>query len=281
MYRKSEGVNVIMLYNKPIEEIIKSRYSVRNYDNKLIDEEIVKKIENYINKVSNPFDIKVRVKLLKKEDIKSEAKIGTYGVIKGENYYLAAACEKKEFSLEALGYTFENVVLYCTSLGLGTVWLGGTFNKGEFAKAMKLKENELLPIVSPLGYEGGNKSLLGKLMGDHRNKRKKYSDLFFDGSFDKPLIYEETDKYGKTFEMVRLAPSSVNSQPWRMIKEGNNIHIYSINKTEMNKVDIGIALCHLDLYLKESGINGEFNFVNPNIESKYRYVISWEKSDNK
>ena len=67
--------------------------------------------------------------------------------------------------LIALGYSLEKVILYCTSLGLGTVWLGGTFNKGNFAKAVNLKENEILPIVSPVGYEGGKKSLFAKVVG--------------------------------------------------------------------------------------------------------------------
>lgn len=67
--------------------------------------------------------------------------------------------------LIALGYSLEKVILYRTSLGLGTVWLGGTFNKGNFAKAVNLKENEILPIVSPVGYEGGKKSLFAKVVG--------------------------------------------------------------------------------------------------------------------
>lgn len=67
--------------------------------------------------------------------------------------------------LIALGYSLEKVIIYCTSLGLGTVWLGGTFNKGNFAKAVNLKENEILPIVSPVGYEGGKKSLFAKVVG--------------------------------------------------------------------------------------------------------------------
>lgn len=73
-----------------------------------------------------------------KNDSDKDLKLGTYGVIKGANHFLIAACENDDLSLMALGYTFEKLVLYCTSLCLGTVWLGGTFNKGEFAKAINL-----------------------------------------------------------------------------------------------------------------------------------------------
>ncbi len=128
------------LFNRPVEELIKIRHSVRNYDNSPLSEEIINKIESYISKVENPFNQKIRIKLIKKDNSNKELKLGTYGVIKGANYFLAAVCEKDDLSLIALGYTLEKVILYCTSLGLGTVWLGGTFNKGEFAKAMNLNE---------------------------------------------------------------------------------------------------------------------------------------------
>ncbi|MGV2644551.1 nitroreductase Nfs, partial [Clostridium perfringens] len=126
--------------------------------------QIIKDLEEYISKVDNPFKINIRISLIKKDNFKNEIKLGTYGVIKGANYYLVAACEDKDFALQTLGYTLEKVILYCTSLGLGTVWLGGSFSRGDFAKAINLKDNEILPIVSPVGYEGGKKSLLASII---------------------------------------------------------------------------------------------------------------------
>ncbi|WP_195265057.1 nitroreductase family protein [Clostridium sp. 1001275B_160808_H3] len=268
-----------MIFNKPLEEVIRARYSVRNYEDKHLSQELIEKIENYISELDNPFNIKVRIHLIKKETYKDVIRLGTYGVIKGANYYLVAACENKDFALEALGYTFEKLILYCTSLGLGTVWLGGTFSKGDFGKTINLKSNEILPAVSPVGYEGGKKSFLASFMKDHKNKRKDYSEVFFNVSFDTPLSKEEAKEYGEAFEMVRLAPSSMNKQPWRIVKVQNDIHIYNSGNNDMNKIDMGIALCHLDLYMKEKGISGDFKFVNPFIECKYAYVISWLRSE--
>lgn len=267
-----------LIFNKPITEVIKSRYSVRNYEDKPLSDEIIKALEDYISKVDNPFKINIRIKLIKKDSFKNESKLGTYGVIKGASYYLVAACEDKDFALEALGYTLEKVILYCTSLGLGTVWLGGTFSRGDFSKAINLKENEILPIVSPVGYEGGKKSLLATIIGSHKNKRENYSDLFFNENFDTPLTLEGANEYGEALEMVRLAPSASNKQPWRIVKNDDEIHIYTNGKINMNKIDIGIALCHLDLYLKEKELYGEFKFNDPNLKTKYKYVITWSKN---
>ncbi|WP_278599942.1 nitroreductase family protein [Clostridium tertium] len=268
-----------LTFNKPLEEIIRARYSVRNYEERPLSQELINKIDNYIGKLDNPFNIKVRIHLIKKETYKDVIRLGTYGVIKGANYYLVAACENKDFALEALGYTFEKLILYCTSLGLGTVWLGGTFSKGDFGKTINLKSSEILPVVSPIGYEGGKKSFLASLMKDHKNIRKDYSELFFNENFNTHLSKEESKEYGEVFEMVRLAPSSMNNQPWRLLKVKDDIHIYNNGSTAMSQIDIGIALSHLDLYMKEKGIKGEFKFENPVIKSKYAYVISWVRDN--
>ena len=264
------------LYIKPITEIIKKRKSVRSYSDKVISEDLIEEIENYINNVDNPCNIKVRVRLIKKENYDGVVRLGTYGVIRGAKYFLIAACENKEFSLEALGYTFEKVILYCTSLGLSTVWLGGTFSRSSFRKTINLRENEILPIVSPIGYESYSKSFLQNLIKSN-GTRKEFSEIFFENNFNTHFTNNLDEIYKEVLDMVRLAPSSMNSQPWRIIKENENLHIYTSGKSNMNKIDIGIALAHIDMYMKEMGINGEFKKVKYE-SNKYKYVISWIKS---
>ena len=52
--------------------------------------------------------------------------------------------------------------------------------------------------------------------------------------------------------MVRLAPSSINRQHWRVIVDDNRAHFYmkrqkapSGGSIDMPKIDMGIALAHL------------------------------------
>lgn len=268
------------IFSKPVKELVQIRHSVRNYDNIPISEEIINKIENYIDNIENPFNKKIRIKLIKKDESHKNLKLGTYGVIKGANYFLVAACKNDDLSLLALGYTLEKVILYCTSLGLGTVWLGGTFNKGEFAKAISLRENEVLPIVSPVGYEGGKKSFIATLIGDNSSKRKPYSELFFNKDFNTHLEPSTFGEYFEPLEMLRLAPSALNKQPWRVLKEGNNIHFYLNSTKGLTKIDIGIALCHFHLSSIENNINGEFvslDSMESIQENNFNYVISWIK----
>lgn len=257
-----------------ILEVIKSRHSVRTYSNNPIDESILEKIQTYIDSVTNPFNKKIQIKLLKPDGYHNE-KLGTYGVIKNPSYFLAAYCEDKPLTLEALGYTFEKVILYCTSLGLGTVWLGGTFNKGKFAKAVELKDGYVLPVVSPVGYEGGRRSPIGFLIGNNHNKRDSFSLLFHKDDFYTPLTKKDAGIYSDALEAVRLAPSSLNCQPWRVVLNDDGLHFYSTKTKDINKIDIGIALCHLDSVFEEQMVKGRFKILNPNIKTDYEYVISW------
>ena len=268
---------MINTFNKPITEIIKQRHSVRTYEDTLLKKEILQKVENYIEEINNSkgvFGGKIKVNLVKKQNGDKETKVGTYGVIKGANYYLTATYNKSEENgLYDLGYLFEKLILHLTDIGLGTVWLGGTFNKGNFAQAINLKEDELLPVVSPIGIESSKKTLISKMFGASRNKRKDFSTIFFQYDFNAPLTYEEAGDYKEVLENVRLSPSAVNKQPWRIIKENNSFHIYNEGKMEMSKIDIGIALCHFQLSAEEKGLAGQFKVLDNKINDNY--VISW------
>ncbi|HCW53629.1 MAG TPA: nitroreductase Nfs [Clostridium sp.] len=264
--------------DKSIKEIISVRHSVRNYSDEPLSDEIINKINSYIKDLTNPFNKEVRIELIEKDESNEDIKLGTYGVIKGANYFFVSACKNDDISLMALGYSLEKLILFCTSLGLGTVWLGGTFKKSNFAKAIKLQKDEVLPIVSPVGYEGGKKTLLGTLFGNHHNKRKPFSELFFNENFYTPLSEIHAGQYFEPLEMLRLAPSAVNKQPWRVVKEDDKIHFYLASTNALNRVDIGIALCHFHLTALEDKLEGEFKVVDSKRENtKFTYIISWSK----
>lgn len=265
-------------FNIPVTEIIKMRHSVRSYQNTEIPSNLLEKLQAYIKEINNTkglFGGSVRIELVKKADPKTEVKLGTYGVIKGASHYLVVACENNKYNLEDLGFLFEQVILYCTSLGLGSVWIGGTFQKSNFSKAIHLKENEILPIISPIGIENEKQSILAKMFGTNSFKRKDFNQICFNQDFDTPLNYEEANEYKEVLDMVRLAPSAMNKKPWRIKKEGNNFHIYSDSKIKMSRIDIGICMCHFYLTAKEKKLKGEIKVLRVENYETYKYVASW------
>lgn len=256
-------------------ETIEKRHSVRTYKPVEIPAEMTDKLKNYIEEVQRPYKESVRIVFLDQVDKGKQGKLGTYGMIKGANYFLAAACKQGEYDQTILGYVLEQIVLYATSLGLGTVWIGGTYKKSSFASAMNLKEGEEIKIVVPIGYEAEKKSLVARLMGDNSKKRKEFGSIFFEQEIENPLTKEKAGKYKTALNMLRLAPSANNQQPWRVIKEGNMLHFCLVDEKGGHKIDLGIALAHFDLVMKVQGITGKFEKRSGVKCGTFSYVVSW------
>ncbi|MBM7614966.1 nitroreductase family protein [Alkaliphilus hydrothermalis] len=282
--------NINQFFDEPITEIIKRRTSVRSYRGEKVLKEEEEKIIDEISKYKAPFNTKVRFKVIHDDyiDKEKDGKIGTYGVIKGSKTYLLGIMGTGEKALEDLGYTFEKALLYGTSLGLASCWLGGTFKKSSFEKLAGLTDEEALPIVSPIGYEADKKTFVDTTMRflAGSNKRKDWSELFFDKSFKHPLDPIEAGEYKTALEMVRLAPSASNKQPWRMVKNGNVWNLF-LHPTKgygkglgfnIQRIDIGIAMCHFEMTVVEAGIKGGWRVlkdVKPEVNEGAEYVVSW------
>lgn len=85
--------------------------------------------------------------------------------------------------------------------------------------------------------------------------------------------------------MVRLAPSAVNKQPWRIVVTDHTVNFYlrrskgfgKEGKLDMQMIDMGIALCHFALTAKECGLKIEF--VKNNLElfsGDMQYIASYK-----
>ena len=95
----------------------------------------------------------------------------------------------------AFGYSFEKVVLYAWSIGIGTVWIGGTMNREKFEKAAGLKDDEMMPCISPLGYPAAKHSIKETLMrkGVGADTRFPAEKIFFENSFFLPSFSREKE----------------------------------------------------------------------------------------
>lgn len=272
----------------PVNETVNKRYSVRTYDPCPVEDTVKEQILSYASTLNNPLGPKANFQFIEKETSSNGEKLGTYGVIKGANLYMGVTIPNKEGALEALGYDFEQLVLYMTSIGLGTCWLGGTFNKGAFAEAMNVKGGDLFPIISPIGYPAAkmriSESLFRRTLG--ADSRMPWEKLFFRNDFNTPLTKEEAGDYQFPLEMVRLAPSAVNKQPWRVVFDGNAFHFFEkhtlggseVADVDIQRIDVGIAICHFYLAVMEKSLVGEFKKVELSklkVPSDTTYIISW------
>ncbi|MBR0152363.1 MAG: nitroreductase [Lachnospiraceae bacterium] len=252
-----------------ILETIRHRRSVRTFDGTALRLEDAQKLLDFAGKVENPYDIPITWKILdaKKNGLSSPVIVGT-------DTWIAGKMRRAPHAEEAFGYTFEKVVLFAEELGLGTTWIAGTMNRDAFEKAMKVSEDEVMPCISPLGCPAKKMSLRENMMrrGVKADSRLSFGELFYEGSFEKPLDREAAGRLADVLEAVRLGPSAVNKQPWRIVLCGSKAHFYEKRSRgydngswDLQKIDMGIALCHFELAAKELGLNVALALSDPEI----------------
>jgi len=277
-----------MLTDFPVCDTIQKRHSVRTFDARPLDRSTVGKLTAYAKDLHNPFDIPVTVHLLETGDA-STKKMGTYGVIKGTKTFLGVTVPKGALSLEAVGYSFEQLVLYATHLGVGTCWLAATFDRKAFTGAMQVGDDEWMPVISPIGYPAEKRAISESLMRTSMksNQRKDWSELFFDGDFQMPLSRGAAGDYAQPLEMLRLAPSATNAQPWRVLRRDGAFHFYAkagegkgeIDPPIIQRVDVGIGANHFCLTAWEQGISGTLKVMDApagtGAPENYRYLFTW------
>lgn len=166
-------------------------------------------------------------------------------------WYLVIFSETKDGCLENVGFIYQQMDLYFSSLGLGSCWMSSAKPKAEIKSAY--------PFVFIIQF--------GKpINSPYRN---------IDEFKRKPLetIASGTDP---RLEAARLAPSAKNSQMrYFMVSEGV-IHVYKTNPglidgkmyDHMYTIDIGIALCHLYLASLELGMTFRYEKLEHAPEQK-------------
>ncbi len=284
-----------MQYNNAVTDIIKQRFSCREYLENPIKETKRRQLQSFLSSPqTGPFGTQVRFELVAAtpQDPNILKGLGTYGFIKNPGGFIISAVTDTGKGLEDLGYLMERIILFATDIGLGTCWLGGSFTKSRFARKISARNGELVPIVTSIGYaaNGSQSDRIRERVGSAR--RRAWEEMFFDRQFGAPISHNAAGAYAEPLEMVRLGPSASNKQPWRIIKDGNVWH-FNLQRTpgyrtgwlarlarvaDMQRVDMGIAMSHFELAANELGLGGEWQVKEPRIakpDELTEYTVSW------
>jgi nitroreductase len=287
----------ITAFRKPVTEIISGRFSCRAYRKApIVLEEQAALVEFAAGIQRGPLGTPLRFQLLaaNSRDSQTLRGLGTYGFISNPAGFLAGGMGPGEKNLEDFGYGMEELILHATDLELGTCWLGGSFTRSTFARRLALRREEHLPAVVSIGYisaaeEGGQAPMRHRIGGDNR---LPWEALFFAGAFGKPLSRAAAGAYAVPLEMLRQGPSASNKQPWRVIHADGAWHFYlqrtpgypgGLAKTilgvsDVQRVDLGIAMCHFEYTARELGLAGRWEVDQPPIETPdplTKYTVSW------
>ncbi len=141
-------------------------------------------------------------------------------------------------------------------------------------------------MVTPIGYEQ-DKRFLDRVirLATKANNRKPFDTLFGEEALGKRISQTLEKYYREALEMVRLAPSARNLQPWRIIRRSGCYDFYMPaseannhwNGYLMTYNDIGIATLHFEKTLEEYGIYGKWFREEDRESVGLVYVCSWRE----
>ncbi len=280
---------------KSVRDVIKKRKSVRTYENKKISENDYNKIREYISKRENrigPSGEEIRLELIFTDENESgkSLKIGTYGIIVNPQAYIAGCVSNTPQNMVEFGYVMEKMILFLTDLGLGTCWLGGTFDRKSLNTEITMEDGEIIPSITPVGYPKNKEGIKQKAMRIlvKADQRLPWRELFYLSDFSHPIAQTMDGILHEPLEMVRLGPSASNKQPWRiLVSEDKSVYEFYLKRTpnysgnalgfDMQRIDMGIAMCHFQLSCDEMGFKGNWmiDTSKENIESK-EYISSFK-----
>lgn len=251
-----------------IADTVRRRVSVRTYEDRPLTETDRTELEGYLAQIETPFGVPVEFRLLDAAEhgLKSP-------VILGARQYVAAKVARTDGCELAFGYAFECFCLHATERGLGSVMLAASLNRKAFEAAMEVGAGEVMPVASPVGYPAAKRSMRESMMRKaiKSDERLPWEQLFFEGAYGTPLSPAAAGDYAEPLELLRLAPSAANKQPWRVVVAGGCVHFFEERTVKPNalgdiqKVDMGIALAHFDLARWEAGIEGSFVARDPQL----------------
>jgi hypothetical protein len=238
-----------MSFGQPITDVIQARFSCRTYAKRPIKEDTRRRLADLaLAHTTGPFGTQARFALIAATGEDSEALrgLGTYGLIKDAAGFFIGATVEEGKALEDFGYLTEQLVLHATDLGLGTCWLGGMFARSRFAEKVSLQAGETIPSVVSVGYVASRPRAVDAVirLGAGSHARHSWPRLFFEQAFSSPLSRDAAGAYS----------------------------------ADLQRIDMGIAMCHFALTAREQGLEGEWSFDEPGIDKPsdlIEYTASW------
>lgn len=207
-----------------IEEAIRARHSVRQYEDRKIEEDKRKVLCGELEKINRESGLNFQIFF--EEPSCFDSLMAHYGKFSGVRNYIALVGKKGASLEEQCGYYGEKLVLLAQTLGLNTCWVAMTHGKS----AAKIGSGEKEVCLISLGY--------GKTQGVSHTS-KKLEDL---AGTDTAL----PDWFRKGMEAVMLAPTAMNQQKFHFEYKDGRVSARVAGFGFYSKTDLGIVKYHFE-----------------------------------
>lgn len=225
---------------------IEQRVSARSYTGTTIDKEKLSVLMDEIDNGNKKYGLSISFLEDGSDAFNTFGK--SYGMFKGVRSLIVMKGPKNDIHLkEKLGYVGEKIILRATSLGLGTCWVGGTFERQN--PIFTISEGEDFVCVITVGDVADKKSLMGKVMS--KMKRPKAIESFYTSDTAVP------DWFIAGIKAVQKAPSAKNTQKVQLSYNEGIVRASVPDSYQFDLIDLGIAKLHFEL-----AAEGNFNLGN-------------------
>ncbi|MCC0629022.1 MULTISPECIES: nitroreductase family protein [unclassified Clostridioides] len=271
--------------------IILNRKSVREYKNTDIKEEYLSEIKKYsesCKKLVPEIDVDIRI-MNRSEVFDNLDKVAGYkGNMIDSPSYIIILSDVKDNYIENSGYIGENIIFKVTELGIGSCWV--TFEDGKKVKEkLGINSDKEVTGIIAIGYGENvsnakvlNATKIGEnysksdiqVVTDKGSSRLGVEDVVYMNEWGNKASIEILEERAllDAFHYARLAPSTLNRQPWRFIVDGGVV-VLAVRKDGHTsiyeeKIDIGIVMLYFATIISATMFELEWNLGTPDKDYK-------------
>lgn len=208
-----------------ILEAMQARHAVRSYKDKKIEESVIKKLQEEINRCNQEGNLSIQ--LICNDTNVFKGLIANCVGFRGVSNYIALVGESNENLEEKAGYYGQRIALKAQQLGLNTCWAASTY-KNQKCKA-SIGKNEKLVCVMAIGY--------GATQGVP-HKSKTIAQLCR-AKNDMP------DWFRNGIKAAALAPTAQNKQDFLIVLNQEKVQ-FEVKESKYSKIDLGIIRYHFE-----------------------------------
>jgi len=270
-----------------IIEIIKKRKSCRTFNKVGIKTADRTELESFITENSKGLQNEVvNFRIIEKKDADKQMKLN-YGMITGHNTYVLGKSKSTAESRVNYGYMMEKVVLKATEMNMSTCWIG--YFDNTYFNEIPIEDGFEIPSIVIIGYSVDKQTYQDKIVrfSINASTRNSWDKLFFNYNLKTPLVNRNFKEYADSLEMTRLAPSSGNTQPWRVFFDDTEKEFHFFKKSVskryesrgLHDIDMGIAMSHFELTSLQNRLSGRWlKHANENVGKivDLQYVMTWK-----
>lgn len=219
-----------------ITQAIERRKSRRTYCRKPIRPELAALLRSRIDEYNQKSGLTIRLVEKGRSAFANIRK--SYGMFKGvQSFFVMKGPAVDPHLKEKIGYYGELLVLEATALGLGTCWVGGTFDPAGIRKS----SGEELVCVIAVGPVPDSETVKEQLLYKAIHRRTKTIEELSIISGEPPAWFQ------KGMKAVQKAPSTRNTQKVLFTYDNGLLQAAVPDTARFDLVDLGIAKLHFSL----------------------------------